>query len=184
MLSPTSMSSLMKLARVTIVVVMVRGSMAQVQWQQMRVKDLGSGSAPRKHSFIKNSRHRKALPLNSSHTALLIFHSCKITKGTIPGPSSVLLKASAFSRNLIILSSFKCDMCRARAGRRKENFLASDSRRPGSRSKLKTAISPRPFKNRFANRTYIQSLPSFLPSFLGGEAGRASRVEQERGDLI
>jgi hypothetical protein len=75
----------MKLARVIIVVVMVRGSMVLAQWQQMGVKDLGSGSVPGKHSFIKNSRHRKALLLNSIHTALLILHSCEITKGTIPG---------------------------------------------------------------------------------------------------
>jgi hypothetical protein len=37
----------------------------------MRVKDLGSGSAPGKHSFIKNSRHRKAPPLNSIHTKFI-----------------------------------------------------------------------------------------------------------------
>jgi hypothetical protein len=54
------------------------------------------------------------VPLNSIHTALLPLHSCKITKGTIPGPRSVLLKASACSRNLILLNSFKCGMCHAR----------------------------------------------------------------------
>jgi hypothetical protein len=39
---------------------------------------------------------------------LLTLHSCKIMKGTIPGPSSVLVKASTFSRNLIIHNNFKC----------------------------------------------------------------------------
>jgi hypothetical protein len=68
-------------------------------------------SAPVKHSFTLKIVGTERL---CRLTALLTLHSYKITKGTIPGPSSVLLKASAFSRNLIIFNSFKCDMCHAR----------------------------------------------------------------------